>query len=546
MNRLRLFDRWTCGLILLGIAAVTPILVVLSAVLVPADEHWAHMLGNDMGRLIGNTAALLAGVLFFTTLLGVGLAWLVAACDFPGRRFFRWAMILPFAFPTYVLGYVWIDILDLSGPIQNTWRDLFGARPEWFPNPQSLWGLIFVMSLAFYPYVFMLARGAFEQQGRRALEVARILGRTPTQAFFAVLLPMARPWIAAGLLLVAMETLADFGTVATFNFDTFTTAIYKAWFGFFSLNTAARLAALLVLFTLVLLLLEKWTQQQKRFYQVAVSDQAMRRFPLRGARAWLVTALFVAVLALGFAIPLLHLGYWAISTFATEFDERYWQWLGHTLALGFIAAFILGATACFAAYAQRLNPRPWVRFLVALCTMGYALPGTVLAVGVYIPLVWLDDQLYTLITRWTAWEPEILINGTVAIILYGYVSRFMAVSFQPVEAAMQRIRPSMDEAARGLGATRRRILQRIHLPLLRNGLLSGCLIVLVDVMKEMPITLMTRPLSWDTLAIRIFELTSEGHYERAALPSILLVLAGLLPVFLLMFISGKQEREKEG
>ncbi|CAM2011392.1 ABC transporter permease [Acanthopleuribacter pedis] len=540
----RILDRWSFGLILLGIAVVTPIAVVLSALLFPPDEHWSHMLGHDMGRLLANTFGILAGVLFFTTVLGVGLAWLVAACDFPGRRFFRWAMILPFAFPTYVLGYVWIDILDLAGPVQQSYLRLFGERPTWLPNPQSVWGLVFVMSLAFYPYVFMLARGAFEQQGQRAMEVARILGRTPRQAFFSVLLPMARPWITAGLLLVAMETLADFGTVATFNVDTFTTAIYKAWFGFFSLNTAARLAAMLVFFTLILLFIEKWTQRRKRFYQVAVSDQAMRRFVLPTATGWAVFALFAAVLALGFVIPMIHLAYWVFETFGEEFDGRYWVWLRNTMGLGISAAALLGLLACFAAYAQRLNPRPWVRFLVALCTMGYALPGTVLAVGVYIPLVWLDDQLYEVITAWTSWEPRVLINGTVAIILYGYAVRFMAVSFQPVEAAMQRIRPAMDEAARGLGASRLRILHRIHLPLLRGGVLSGCLIVLVDVMKEMPITLMTRPLGWDTLAVRIFELTSEGHYERAALPSMMLVLAGLLPVLFLMFVAPKNAAEE--
>ncbi|CAM2065006.1 Iron ABC transporter permease [Sulfidibacter corallicola] len=541
MKRTYLPDGWTTLLIAICAFVTGPIAVVLYHLLLPGDDHWAHMSEHVLGRLIGNTVFLTLGVLSGTALLGVGLAWLVAAFDFPGRAWFRWAMILPFAFPTYVLGYVWIDILDVAGPVQGLLADLLGEKPAWFPNPQSGGGLMFVMTLAFYPYVFMLARGAFEQQGRRALEVARVFGYTPGRAFFKVVLPMARPWIASGLLLAGMETLSDFGTVSIFNYDTFTTAIYKAWFGFFSLETAAQLASMLVLATLGLLLLEKYFQHRKRFYQVSQSDRQMAPFRLHGWRGWALSGLFATVLALGFGFPLLHLLYWLAQTLSTELRGDYWEWLGHTLFLGFLAALLLGVTATLLAYAPRLKRHRWMGGLVALATMGYALPGSVLAVGVYIPLVWLDDRLYTWITTHTRWEPQTLINGTVIIVLAAYLVRFLAVAYQPIQSAMQRIRPNMDESARSLGYSRLAILRRIHLPLLRNGLLTACLIVIIDVMKEMPITLMTRPFGWDTLAVRIFELTSEGHYERAALPASMLVLTGLIPVAMLMWVGNREK-----
>ena len=515
-----------------------PLVVVLSSLLGPGDDVWSHLWETRLGDLIGNTLGLLLGVLLGTALLGISLAWFAAVYDFPGRRWFEWAMVLPFAFPTYVLGYIYLDLFGLSGPIQQFLRDQSGSVPAWFPDIRSTAGVATVMTIAFYPYVYLLARAAFRTHGRASIEAARSMGCSPWQAFLRVTLPMARPWLFGGLLLVAMETLADFGTVAIFNYDTFTTAIYKAWFSLFSLDAASRLAALLLFFALGLLWLERYSRGRQRYVPVGQDRGGTSRRVLQGGRGWLVAFYFTAVFAVAVVLPLAHLAYWVSMTWATEAGNHYWTLVRHTLMIGSMAALLLCAGALILSYGVRIHPGPLSEGFVSVSTMGYALPGAVLAVGVFLPLAWLDNQLFDLFESLTGTSPEVLLNGTLAVMLAAYFVRFLAVAHQPVQASMTRIKPSLDEAARALGRSRWGVLREIHLPMLRAGLFSAFLLVMIDVMKEMPITLMTRPFGWDTLSIRIFELTSEGEYARAALPSALLVVAGLIPVSLLAKFTG--------
>ncbi len=516
--------RWAVAII--ALLTCIPLVVVVSALAHPDPSIWQHLLDHVLAELLINTIWLVAGVTAGVLLLGVPLAWLTAVYSFPGQRFFGWALMLPLAMPAYVLAFVQVGLLDYAGPLQTALRGWLGEI-EWFPEIRSRGGVILILSLGFYPYVYLLARNAFLTQGRRLLEVSQSMGLSRTQSFVRVALPLARPWIAAGLLLTLMETLADFGAVSVLNYNTFTTAIYKAWFSFFSLPAAAQLASILMVIVFVMVLLEQRSREHKRY--AVGRDSPLKPIRLQGWKAFCATAWSSTVLLCAFGIPLMQLIYWACGVIGRDFDTRYWGFIGHTLMLAGIVSSAVALCALLLAYAQRRHADRFTRTAVKLATLGYAIPGSVLAVGVFIPIAWLDNQMIELLQL----EATAILKGSIAIMILALAARFMAVGFNPVESAMQRISRNQEMAARSLGASGLNLVYRLHVPLLRGGLFTGILLVFVDVMKEMPITLMTRPFGWDTLAVRIFEMTSEGEWQRAALPSLVLILSGLLPVMLL-------------
>ncbi len=524
------FWRWSTRL--LAVVVLVPLLVIAAAWLNVDPDIWAHLTGTILPDLARNTAWLVIGVSVGTVLIGVSLAWLTTLCEFPGRRWLDWALMLPFAVPTYVLAFVFLGALDFAGPVQGAIRDLFGLPGSWSFEVRNTFGVILVMTLVLYPYVYMLARVAFLGQGQSTFEAARSLGLTPWQAFARVSLPMARPGIIAGLSLALMEALADFGAVAVFNYDTFTTAIYKAWFGFFDLNSAAQLASLLLGLVLLALLAERHFRARARFAETGRSGRA-HRFELRGWKAAAAAGYATLIFVLAFAAPMVQLLAWAWESI-DHLDGRYWALLVHTFSLGVGAALVTVAGAFVLAFSRRYYPDRFTRFSVRVGTLGYALPGSVLAVGVMLSLTWLDQRIADAWLALTGVEPGLLLGGTVVGLLLAYFARFLAVAYGPVEAALERIRPSIRDAARSLGAGQWELVRRVYLPMLRPGLFTAALLVLVDTMKEMPATLLLRPFGWDTLAVRIYELTSEGEWERAALPAIALVLVGLLPVVLLV------------
>lgn len=524
-------DPWSLAALFFATLVLVPVLVVMSSFLRPEQEVWQHLFEHVLGDLLWNTLWLVLGVGSGTLLLGVSLGWLTAVYDFPGRRILSWALLLPMAIPAYVFAFVFIGLFDFTGPLQGWLREVFGSSAS-FPRIRSTGGVILVMSLALYPYVYLLARNAFATQGKRALEAAQSLGHSRFSGFFSVALPMARPWIAGGLMLVLMETLADFGTVSVFNYDTFTTAIYKTWFGMFSLDAASQLASLLVIIVFALLVLEQLSRSRMRYTQ-AGRHQENNRIALAGWAAWGASLYAVLVLAIAFVMPLIQLVLWAYGVFGQDFDSRYFGFLHHTLLLAGIAAVLTAVGALLLAYAARRNPQGMIRHLVRVATIGYALPGTVLAVGIFVAVAWLDRNLLQLLQPLIEIEAGMLLQGSVIIMLVGYVVRFMAVGYNPVDSAMQRMPPSLDDVSRTLGVSHLTMLRRVHAPILRGGIVTAAILVFVDVMKEMPITLMTRPFGWDTLAVRIFEMTSEGEWERAALPAVTLVLAGLVPIIFL-------------
>jgi iron(III) transport system permease protein len=523
---------WT--LLIGGICALVmaPLLVILMAWRRPAFDIWRHLHATILADLLVNTLVLAAGVCFFSALLGISLAWLTAMCDFPGRRLFSRALLLPMAMPGYVLAVAVLGLLDYGGPVAALLRGVFGPEAP-VPSARSTPVIIGVLSLTLYPYVYLLARNAFLTQGQRMLEAARTLGADPWRAFFKVVLPMARPSIAGGIMLVLMETLADFGTVSAFNFDTFTTAIYKAWYGFFSLPAAAQLSSCLVTVIFAVVLMEQRLRRRRRYAESRPAAPGSR-IGLRGGRRWLACAYAGGVLCAGLLIPAAQLAYWAVGTFREEFNARYLSLLYHSLKLGLLGAAVVVVAALGVAYGYRRRPGSLHRGMVGVANLGYALPGPVLAVGLFIPFIALDRRLSMFFQEVFGSAPSALLTGTLLTMLLAYLVRFFAVGFKTVDGAMHRIPSGLDEAARLMGHGGFSRLRRLHLPLLKNGLFTAATLVLVDIMKEMPITLMTRPFGVDTLAIKIFELTSEGEWERAAWPALTLLAAGLLPIALFM------------
>lgn len=527
--------RWLAlaAAVLLSAPALAPLLVILSALMTPEVEVWRHLARYVLPDVIGNTLLLVGGVAVLAGAMGAGLAWLTAMCEFPGRRFFDWALLLPLAMPAYVLAFVAVGALDYAGPIQSWMRDTFGSS-RWFPPIRSTGGVVLVLSLALYPYVYLLARSAFLTQGRRVLEAAQTLGLTPGSAARRVALPMARPWIAAGVALVCMETLADFGAVSVFNYNTFTTAIYRAWFGMFSVQAALELAGILLIFVLLALMLERRARRGAHFTGARDSSRTSPRFTLRGPARWGATCTVGFVFAIAFALPLLQLLVWTAQRALSDVDARYWGFIARSLVLAGSAAGVIVAASVVLSYISRQQPRWSTQSLVRLATMGYAVPGTVLAVGILAPLIALNNSVqsgFNVLFGGDVGAP--MLQGTLLAVLLAYLARFLAVGYQPIESGFHRITRNLDEASINLGVTGSRLIRKVHLPLLRTSLTTAAALVFVDVMKEMPITLITRPLGWDTLAVRVFEMTSEGEWERAALPAAAIVLVGLIPAAML-------------
>lgn len=523
--------RW----ILLSLVIATPtavaLLTVLMASLRPADEIWAHLYEYRLTEVITNTLWLVLGVGAGSALLGTFLGWLTAVCEFPGRKFFSWALLLPMAVPGYVMGFVVLGLFEYAGPVQSYLREAFGSS-AWFPPVRSRGGIILVMTLTLYPYVYLLARSAFLTQGRRALEVARSLGMTPRQALFRAQLPLARPWIASGSILVMMETLADFGTVSVFNYDTFTVVIYEAWFHLFSIDAALRLALILLFAVAVIALAERQLRARARYTVGGDVYGTGVRLRLSGWRSVAAIGSALIVLSMAFLLPFTQLSSWALASLP-DVDFRIVGFAARSITLAGIGGLLVVSAGLLLAYSVRNCDHPLTKGLARVATLGYALPGTVLAVSIFVPVVALNNGLQQLFDGLLgAGAMSILLQSTVIVMLVAYLARFLAVGHGPVESGMMRITRSVDEASRGMGVSGLAMLGRVHLPMLRTGLFTAFALVFVDIMKEMPITLMTRPFGWDTLAVRVFEMTSEGEWQRAALPAALIVLVGLIPVII--------------
>ena len=516
-------------------------LTVFLTALQPPGEVWRHLADTVLTDYLLNSVTLMLGVGAGTLLIGVPAAWLTAVCEFPGRRWFEWTLLLPMAIPAYIIAYTYTGLLDFAGPVQMLLRETFGwSRQDYaFPEIRSLPGAVIMLTLVLYPYVYLLARAAFLEQSAAVLEVSRSLGAGPWRRFLTITLPLARPSLIAGVSLVQMEALADYGTVQYFGVGTFTTGIFRVWYGMNDSTAAAQLAALLLLFVFALLAFEQLSRRRARFHHTGNRQYRPARLSFGGSWGWLATVACLIPVLFGFLLPAGQLTVWALRTAPRVVDGHFLQLLANSLLLALGAALLILLLALLLGYGQRLRPRPVVRAAVRSAGLGYAAPGTVIAIGVMLPFAAMDRSVDGWAREWLGVSTGLLLSGTLTALLFAYCARFLPVALHSVEAGLSRIRPSMDDAARSLGSTPRGVLWRVHIPMLRGSLLTAVLLVFVDVLKELPATLILRPFNFNTLAVRTYELASDERLADSASFALAVVLAGIGPVILLSRAIGR-------
>jgi iron(III) transport system permease protein len=537
--------------VLIGTIILLAPIAVLAVELLSLDiPLWQRLWNTILPRTLWNTLRLVVGVSLGTLVIGVGSAWLVTAYDFPGRGWFDRLLMLPLAIPGFIMGFVYVSMFEFAGPFQTVLRDQFGwSRGEyWFPNIASSGGLILVLTLVLYPYVYILARSAFREQAANTLEAANVLGYEGWQAFRRVALPLARPQIAVGVLLVIMETLTDYGTVSYFSYPTLSERIVVLWNSSFDSASATELASLMVVLALGLLLGERALRKQARFYQQGSYGRRMSRQKLAGSRGWLAAFICLLILGAAFLLPLTQLAVWTAGEIrdptVSILTEPFFKYTQNTLLLGSLGALLTILVALVIAYSDRrdsIEARNRPRWLSRLISIGYAMPGAVIAVGVLTVVNPLDGAVTNFAENLGYRGAGYLLTGTIIALLYGYTVRFMVLALDSISASVDKVRPTMEAAARTMGAGSGRIFRQIHIPLVRTGIGAGAILVFVDIMKELPITLLLRPFGMDTLAVRAHLLSIEGFHESAAIPALMILVVGLLPVFLLMQIGSNKD-----
>ena len=504
--------------------------VVFASWLKPDWQIWQHLAQTVLGTYLLNSVLLAAGTGFFSLLLGGSLAFLVARYQFSGRNWLSWALVLPLAMPAYIVAYSYAGLLDAAGPLQTQLRELTGWRYHdyWFPQIRSLFGAILILSLVLYPYVYLLARQAFSQQNPAWREAARSLASTGY--IWKVALPLARPALLGGTALVMMEAFADYGTVAYFGVPVLTTGIFRVWFGMGDVAAAAQLSAVLCTLAILLVALELWNRRQLRYFDKSAGQRRLPRQQLTGWRNLAVSGYALLILTLGFLLPAAALLVWSLEDPALWFQLDFAALLANSVGLAAISALIIVAAALVLVYGLRRKISTTMQLLIRGSGFGYAIPGTVIAIGVLWPFSQFDAQLDLWAEQFFGIRTGLILTGTIAALVFAYLVRFIAVAMQPLEAAFNQIPPSMDQAARSLGCNRWQLLWRVHRPLLAGPVWIALLLVFVDVLKELPATLLLRPFNFDTLAVRTFELASDEQLAAAAVPALTIVLAGLLPL----------------
>jgi iron(III) transport system permease protein len=531
-------DGWTLGTVAISLAVMLPIVAVVVLAFTPGDDIWGHLTSTVLPLYISTTVQLMVGVGIGTFLIGVGGAWLVTIYRFPGKRFFEWALLLPMAMPAYVIAYVYTDVLEYAGPVQGALRHLFGwtsIRQYWFPEIRSLGGAISMMTLVLYPYVYLLSRAAFLEQSVGVLEASRVLGRSQWQSFYSVALPLARPAIVIGLSLVLMETLNDFGTVDFFAVYTFTLGIFDVWMNMSNMAGAAQLASLMLLFVIALVLAERFARRKKRFHQTTTTYKQLPGYQLAGLKGLLAVVVCAMPVVLGFVLPSIVLVTYAVTHFDREVVAQVLETAGNSLLLSGTAAFIAVIIAIFLAYGVRIKDAPALKVMTRIAALGYAVPGSVLAVGVIAVLASLDNSIDGFMRQNFGVSTGLLFSGTVVAVIFGYLVRFLALSFGTVEASLTKITPNMDGAARTLGHGAFATLRRVHMPLMKTSILTAAMLVFVDGMKELPLTIILRPFNFQTLATYVHQFASDEQLGEASLAALTIVGTGIIPVILLSY-----------
>lgn len=529
-------DLWSLGSIFIAVLILAPLLAVVWIALFPSENIWGHLLATTLPRYLRNSLILMATVGLGTAVIGTGTAWLVVMKRFPMRRFLEWALLMPLAIPAYIGAYALVDFLEYAGPVQGWMRDMFGwqdSRDYWFPEIRSIWFAALVLTLSLYPYVYLMSRAAFREQSANMIEVSRALGCGPWQSFFRVALPLARPAIAAGLAIVMMESLNDFGTVDYFAVQTLTTGIFTVWLQGYNAGGAAQIACVILTLVLVLAVFEKINRKKRRYHSLSSRLTPVTPDILSGVSAFFASAVCLLPFLLGFVLPIGVIASHALTRVEIWQDASLWRAAGNTLFLGGAAAMLVVIGALFMVYGARRSKLRLPRILMPITAIGYAAPGAVLAIGLLIPLAAFDNALADFIEASFGVDIGLIFTGSAAALIFAYAVRFFAIPQGGIDAALGRVTPSMEMASRSLGRNSWQTLWSVHVPLIRGSILVAALLVFVDAVKELPATLILRPFNFDTLATRVYGQASLENLAEAAPAALLVTLTGLLPVILL-------------
>ena len=526
---------WLLFLLLISFIILLPILTILIEAFESTNDNWKHLKETLLLEYIYNSLLLTLGVSLGSLLLGIPTAWLTAVCSFPFKKTIVLMLILPMAMPAYIIAYTYTGLLDFSGPVQSELRNFTGwdYGDYYFPEIRSIGGAVVMLSLVLYPYVYLLARATFLRQSTNVMEVSRLLNSGPWESFLKIALPLSRPAIIVGLSLVIMETLADYGTVSYFGVSVFTTGIFRTWFGLGDYSSASKMAALLLVFIFFLVLAERSSRKKVKYYNTVGPERRISGYKLNGIKLFIVFLTCLFPIIFGFIIPTIQLSIWAYMTLKNSLDFNFTELFFNSVSLSVIASIVSLITAFLITYCQKILPMQTVQIIIRLASIGYALPGTIIAVGVIVPLAFIDHKIDTFFNTYLNISTGLIFSGTVVAIQFAYLVRFLSISISTVESGLEKIRPNMDKTSQSLGASSEKTFIRIHLPILKISVLTSILLVFVDVIKELPATLILRPFNFNTLAVKAYELASDERLADASIPALAIVLAGLLPLLLI-------------
>lgn len=515
---------------------VLPLFALIFQAFQPDEAVFGHLMATVLPTYIINSLLLIFWVSLGALLLALPCAWLMARCDFVGRRYLQWALLLPLAMPAYIVAYVYTDLLDYAGPVQRGLRSIFGwnsPQDYFFPDIRTLGGAACMLSLVLFPYIYLLARTAFMEQSLSLAHASRIMGCSPWQSFWRLSLPMARPALAVGVALVAMETAADFATVNYFAVPTLTTAVYDTWLGYGNLTAAAKLSAIILLVVFSLIGFERFARRKQQLFQKQSRIQATDLYRLSMTQTLVALSFCGMLLLLAFLLPFGILLSYAIGYFEQSWDKSFWPLSLNSLSLALITSLLCCLIALLLMFVRRISPRQSDALPSRLASTGYALPGTVLAIGVLVPLTMLDFAINDLADLVGIAGPGLILTGSVMALIFAFCVRFVAIAIGSVESSYKRISPSLDMVSLTMGQTPRQLLRRVHLPLLAKGLFAGALLVFIESMKELPAALLLRPIGFENLATYVFQFASDEKLEHGALAAIVIVLVGLVPLIYL-------------
>ncbi|MCE0557164.1 iron ABC transporter permease [Motilimonas sp. E26] len=532
----RLSLSWITSSWAIGLLLVFPVIAIIYQGLQPAGDLFQHLMDTVMWDYIHNTVLLILGVGVLSFMMAIPAAWFMAMCDIPGRKYLQWALMLPLAMPAYIVAGIYTELLDFAGPVQSVLRDVFGwqtARDYWFPNIRSLGGAIVIIASVLFPYLYLLARTSFLEQSVTLMQSAQLLGKTPLQAFCRISLPLARPAIAVGLSLIAMETLADFATVNFFAVNTLTRAVFDTWQGYGSLHAAAKISTLMLVVVVMLLALERFSRRKQKVFQKNMGQERAHLLLMKPWQQWLAALFCWSLVTLGFIFPFSMLVYFATQYFTDSWTAEFIEFSLNTFFIAGVVAVLACIIAILVGLFRRLHMQRGSDIPARLSSMGYAVPGTVLAIGILIPFGWLDHSLNDLVEHFGGQGPGLLFSGTMLALIAGYLVRFTAIAVGAVESSINKIPPSLDMVSRTLGHSPVKMVRKVHIPLISKGCFTAVLLVFIESMKELPAALILRPFNFETLATYVYQFVSDEMIEHGALAAIVIILVGLVPLIIL-------------